>query len=85
MTEFLTLLALAALYFLPTIIAMMNKAKYVPGIFIINLFLGWTVLGWIGALVWAVSSPPLDQEVVKRKKKREEKEMVITKEEGKEA
>ena len=42
-------------YFLPTFFAL-NK-KYLTGIFIINLTLGWTVLGWVGALVWAVSAP----------------------------
>ena len=24
------------------------------GIIVLNLLLGWTVLGWVGALIWAV-------------------------------
>ncbi len=42
---------LLALYFLPTLIGH-NKAN-VGAIFVLNLFLGWTVIGWIVALVWA--------------------------------
>jgi nitric oxide reductase large subunit len=41
------------LYFLPTIAAKRNKKKNVEAIGILNFFLGWTLLGWIGALVWA--------------------------------
>jgi hypothetical protein len=43
-----------ALYFLPAIIGW--KKKNSQGILLLNLFLGWTLLGWIGALMWAVSS-----------------------------
>ena len=25
-------------------------------IFVLNLFLGWTLLGWVGALVWAATA-----------------------------
>jgi Superinfection immunity protein len=47
--------AIIGLYFLPTIIASHNHKKNQNSILALNLFLGWTVLGWIGALVWAVS------------------------------
>ncbi len=43
------------IYFVPTLVGMSKKDNV--GIFILNLLLGWTVLGWIGALIWAVSSP----------------------------
>ncbi len=43
------------IYFVPTIAGW--KTKYATGILLLNLFLGWTVLGWIGALIWAVSAP----------------------------
>ena len=42
------------LYFLPTIIANSNNKKQKLAIFLLNLLLGWTVLGWIGALIWSV-------------------------------
>jgi hypothetical protein len=52
----MTLLILFALacYFLPTIIGRNKKSS--AGIFALNFFLGWTVIGWIIALVWALSS-----------------------------
>ena len=46
---------LGGLYFLPTVIAMNRKAKRSAGIALLNLFLGWTLIGWVGALIWAVS------------------------------
>jgi hypothetical protein len=42
------------LYFLPTIIAR-DKAD-VMGIFLVNLLFGWTVIGWIIALIWACAA-----------------------------
>ena len=41
------------LYFLPIIVAW--KKKHIAGIAILNIALGWTVLGWLAALIWAVS------------------------------
>lgn len=43
------------IYFIPTWVAL--GTRYAGSIFIINLFLGWTFLGWVGALAWAVGSP----------------------------
>jgi Superinfection immunity protein len=48
-------------YFLPSMIASSRKHHQTLAIFLLNLLLGWTVLGWIGALVWAataVQQPP---------------------------
>jgi len=51
----LTALVLAsfAIYFVPTIIAYMRDHHSVLAIFVANFFLGWTFLGWVGALVWS--------------------------------
>jgi len=50
------LLLVAGMYFLPTIIAF-NRGRHNKGaIFVLNLFVGWTVFGWVISLVWAVSS-----------------------------
>ncbi|HEX4001623.1 MAG TPA: superinfection immunity protein [Candidatus Acidoferrales bacterium] len=38
-------------YFLPSIIA--HEKRSFAGIFVLNLLLGWTVIGWIVALIWA--------------------------------
>ena len=42
------------LYFLPSIIATIYKKRAREGIFVINLFFGWTVFGWIICLAWSV-------------------------------
>ncbi|MDE2992943.1 MAG: superinfection immunity protein [Chloroflexota bacterium] len=46
-------LALLALHFLPTCIAVVRKTSSRKKVFMMNLFLGWTFLGWIVALVWS--------------------------------
>ena len=45
----------AIVYFLPTIISGLREKKQRGAITALNLLLGWTVLGWIGALIWSVS------------------------------
>jgi len=42
------------MYFLPTIIAAARSNHDVAAIFVQNFFLGWTFIGWIIALVWAL-------------------------------
>lgn len=44
------------LYFLPTINAKSRKHPSRGGIFALNLFLGWTFLGWVAAVIWSASS-----------------------------
>ena len=43
-----------AFYFLPTLIAFLRQHKNKLAIFLLNLLLGWTVLGWVVSLVWSV-------------------------------
>lgn len=42
-----------ALYFIPALVAFGNNHPQTSAIFALNLFLGWTLLGWVIALVWA--------------------------------
>jgi len=52
------LIIIVVLYFLPTMIVATNdKHSNKTGLFILNLFLGWTFLGWIIALVWSFNKP----------------------------
>jgi hypothetical protein len=48
----ITLLSL--FYFLPFAIAFNKKRANAGAIFALNLFLGWTLIGWVLALVWAL-------------------------------
>ena len=41
-------------YFLPSIIALARSKRNTLSIFLLNIFLGWTLVGWVVALVWAV-------------------------------
>jgi len=41
-------------YFIPAAVAYYNEKKNFPAIFVLNLFLGWTFVGWVVALVWAI-------------------------------
>ena len=43
------------IYFIPTIVAVSNKKRNSGAIGALNFFLGWTLIGWVVALVWAVS------------------------------
>ena len=50
----LFLLFICLIYFLPAIIA---RDKSDAGlIFLVNLFLGWTVIGWIVTFIWACTA-----------------------------
>jgi len=42
------------IYFLPTLIG--RHKTDATGIFIVNLLFGWTVIGWIIALIWACAA-----------------------------
>lgn len=54
----LLVLFMAFLYLLPACIAQGRKHQSVGGICVLNFFLGWTFLGWVIALVWALSGNP---------------------------
>jgi threonine/homoserine/homoserine lactone efflux protein len=43
----------AVLYFLPAAIAVLRPHQSAAAILVLNLLLGWTVLGWIVALIWS--------------------------------
>lgn len=42
------------IYFAPTFVANNYKHKNVPALLALNVFLGWTGVGWVIALVWAL-------------------------------
>ena len=48
--------AVITIYFVPAIIAAGRKHHQAGAIFVLNLLAGWTVLGWIVAVVWACTA-----------------------------
>ena len=51
--ELVGLLLFAVSYFFPSIIAFIRGHLSSVAIAVFNLLLGWTIFGWIAALVWA--------------------------------
>ena len=49
-------LSIMALYLLPTIIAKLTKHQQSTKIFYLNVFTGWTGLGWVGAFIWSLTA-----------------------------
>jgi hypothetical protein len=50
------LLLLLAVYFLPGMVASVRHHRNRFAIGMLNLLLGWTLLGWIAAMVWACTA-----------------------------
>lgn len=53
---FFLIALLIGAYFIPTMVAVNRKHLSTGAICMFNLFLGWTFLGWVLALVWAMTS-----------------------------
>ncbi len=60
----LILLILIIPYFIPSFIAFSRKKTNAGAIFALNLFLGWSLIGWVVALVWALSNKESNQQVI---------------------
>ena len=45
-------------YFLPTLVGIALGKRKVGAIFTLNLWLGWTIVGWVVALVRALTVEP---------------------------
>jgi hypothetical protein len=52
----LAILLILGIYFLPTLVASSRGHKNANAIFVLNLFAGWTVIAWVGALVWSFTN-----------------------------
>lgn len=53
----IALFLVLAFYFLPTIMALKRKSPHTTAVAIINFFFGFTLIGWIIALVLASKQP----------------------------
>ncbi len=48
-------------YFIPFFVAAGRKHRFSTAIGLINLLLGWTVIGWLAAIIWAVNRDVREQ------------------------
>ena len=55
MAEIIVSLGLLA-YLAPTAVAVRREHHQAAAIFVTNLLLGWTLLGWIVALIWSATA-----------------------------
>lgn len=46
-------------YLFPSLVAWYRAHHNTAAIVACNLLLGWTVVGWIGTFIWALTRPPV--------------------------
>lgn len=56
-TVFLVFLLICLFSLIPAIVAFLRKHRSRWTILILNILLGWTVIGWVITLVWSLSYP----------------------------
>lgn len=56
LTTVLVLVLVFGVYFLPSFVGRHKRNS--GAIVVLNLFLGWTLVGWVAALVWALTVEP---------------------------
>jgi len=57
----LVMLVLCVPYFIPTFIAFYRKKVNLAAILAMNVLLGWTFVGWVIALIWALKVDVVDR------------------------
>ena len=53
--DIILLLIILVIYFIRSFVASRRNKRNTTAIFLLNLFLGWTFVGWVIALVWAAT------------------------------
>lgn len=53
------LLIVLFVHFLPSYVAFSRFHPARWAILLVNIFFGWTLIGWVITLVWALSAPPV--------------------------
>ena len=53
-------------YLFPFLLAAYRRKRNTSSIFVLNLLTGWTIVGWVVALIWAVAyeSTPLEERTI---------------------
>jgi hypothetical protein len=49
-------IVLLLIYFVPTFVARARRHHNYGAIVALNIFLGWTFIGWVASLVWALTA-----------------------------
>ncbi|MCL1096304.1 superinfection immunity protein [Shewanella kaireitica] len=65
------------LYFIPAALASHREHNQKLAILMVNLFLGWTFLGWVAAFIWACTNNTLQSDSKKEAKRIQELEELV--------
>jgi hypothetical protein len=60
----LILLTAIAIWLIPGLVALARSHHNCVSIWLVTIFLGWSFIGWVIALVWAFSNPSPAQPIV---------------------
>ncbi len=61
------------LYFAPTIAAAYKKHEHTLWIFLLNLLFGWSVIGWLVSLLWALDFDKVVMDFIEYRKEKANK------------
>lgn len=64
-------------YFAPAVVAMYRKHPHGLWIFLLNLFFGWSVIGWLIALLWALDFDKIMIDFIEYRKAKTAKDVTI--------
>lgn len=56
MSGVILIILMLLLYFVPTFVARAREHHNYGAIVALNIFLGWTFIGWVASLVWALTA-----------------------------
>jgi hypothetical protein len=60
------------IYMLPSIVAKRRRHRQVKAILVVNIFLGWSFLGWVLSLAWAFTADVVEDDEIRITKGRRE-------------
>lgn len=63
------------LYFLPGIVGLHKRNAM--AIFALDLLLGWTVMGWLVALIWALTKDPQQSQIAPHGPRKETQTIIL--------
>jgi hypothetical protein len=60
-TTIIMLVLVVVIYMLPTLIAFGREHPRRQDVAVVNILLGWTLIGWVGVFLWALLTPVEEQ------------------------
>tara|TARA_Y100000817_G_scaffold310296_1_gene300716 strand:- start:287 stop:517 length:231 start_codon:yes stop_codon:yes gene_type:complete len=61
MRVILAIICLISIFFIPVSVGLFRDSSKKWGIFLVNILVGWTGIGWIIALIWAFISESTEE------------------------